>query len=187
MVAFTSISRRGLISAGAGLAASLLLPKAAFAAPGLPKGERRLSFYNTHTGETLKTVYWADGDYVPEALKAANKLLRDHRTGDVHDIDPNLFDLLARVNGLTEAGSKPFQVISGYRSPKSNAMLHDRSGAVATKSQHMLGKAIDIRVPGVQLDHLREAALSLKGGGVGYYPDSANNFVHMDTGRVRFW
>lgn len=185
MVAYdTDLSRRGFLAAGAGLtAASLVLPKAALAAP--MSRERALSLYNTHTGEKVRTVYWADGKYVPEGLAQANKVLRDFRTGDVHPIDPALFDLLTRAQALTDAEGKTFEIISGYRSPRTNAMLNSKSHGVATKSQHMLGKAMDVRLQGVRLDHLRKAALALKGGGVGYYPDS--NFVHMDTGRVRFW
>lgn len=179
-----ALSRRGLLAAGMGLtAASLVLPKAALAVPA--SGERALSFYNTHTAERVKTVYWADGNYVPEGLAQANKVLRDFRTGEVHPIDPELFDLLHRAQMLTEAKGRTFEIISGYRSPKTNAMLNSKSHGVAKKSQHMLGKAMDVRLQGVQLDQLRKAALALKGGGVGYYPES--NFVHMDTGRVRFW
>lgn len=189
MVAYQAdMSRRHLLSAGAGLAAAgLLLPKMAWAAPSANAGERRIAFYNTHTGESVKTVYWAEGRYVPEGLSQVNKVLRDFRTGDVHPMDPELIDLLGRARSLTEAGDKPFHIISGYRSPKTNQMLNGKSAhsGVAKKSMHMEGKAIDVRVPGVQLDYLRKAALSLKSGGVGYYPES--NFVHMDTGRVRFW
>jgi uncharacterized protein YcbK (DUF882 family) len=177
--------RRRFLTVGAGILGAAMLPKLAMASPSRIVGERKLSFYNTHTGESLKTVYWAEGDYVPEALRDLNKLLRDFRTGDVAEIDPGLFDLVGRVRGLTEAETKPIHIISGYRSPKTNSMLRSHSNGVASKSLHQVGKAIDIRIPGVELDHLRKAALSIKGGGVGYYP--ASDFVHMDTGRVRFW
>lgn len=175
--------RRRFLTAGAGLIGAAMLPKAALAIP--MKGERRLSFYNTHTSEKLSTVYWAEGQYVPEGLKDVNKILRDWRTGDVEAIDRNLLDLLSHLRGVTEAGNKPIHIISGYRSPHTNAALRSKSKGVATKSLHQLGKAIDIRIPGVELDYLRKAALGLKTGGVGYYP--SQDFVHVDTGRVRFW
>ncbi len=176
-------NRRRFLTAGAGLIGAAMLPKAALAIP--MKGERKLSFYNTHTSETLKTVYWADGRYVPEGLRDANKILRDWRTGDITSMDPELLDLLTHVRSVTGAEAKPIHIISGYRSPKTNAMLREHSNGVAKKSLHQLGKAIDIRIPGVDLGYLRKAALSLKEGGVGYYP--AQDFVHVDTGRVRFW
>jgi len=176
-------SRRRFLTAGVGLIGAAMLPKAALALPA--KGERKLSFFNTHTGEKLKTVYWADGRYVPEGLREVNKILRDWRTGDVAPIDRDLLDLLSTLRGTLDAEAKPLHIISGYRSPKTNGMLRSKSGAVASKSLHQVGKAIDIRVPGIDLDHLRKAARSLKLGGVGYYP--AQDFVHVDTGRVRFW
>lgn len=175
--------RRRFLTAGVGLIGAAMLPKAALAIP--MKGERKLSFYNTHTSETAKTVYWADGRYVPEGLREANKILRDWRTGDVTTMDPTLLDLLTHLRNVTDADSKTIHIISGYRSPKTNNMLREHSSGVAKKSLHQLGKAIDIRIPGVELDHLRKAALSLKEGGVGYYP--SQDFVHVDTGRVRFW
>jgi uncharacterized protein YcbK (DUF882 family) len=148
---------------------------------------RRLNFHNLHTDEKLDAVYWEDGHYVPDALHAVNHVLRDFRTGDVHMIDPGLLDLLVAVRAKTETQS-PFYVISGYRSPQTNAMLRDEGGAatgVARKSMHLEGKAIDLRLGDVQLAHLHNAALSLGGGGVGYYPTS--DFVHMDVGPVRQW
>lgn len=122
--------------------------------------------------------------YLPDALAAVNHFLRDFRTGDEHPIDPSLLDLLHRLTGLTNS-QRPFEVISGYRSPATNAMLRLRSEGVAGSSLHMVGQAIDIRLADVPLPTLRAAALSIKGGGVGYYPRS--NFVHVDTGRVRLW
>jgi uncharacterized protein YcbK (DUF882 family) len=175
--------RRRFLTAGAGLIGAAMLPKVALAIP--MRGERRLSFYNTHTSEKLSTVYWAEGQYVPEGLKDVNKILRDWRTGDVEAIDRNLLDLLSHLRGVTEAGNKPIHIISGYRSPHTNSKLAAKSGGVAKKSLHQLGKAIDIRIPGIDLGYLRKAALSMKQGGVGYYP--AQDFVHVDTGRVRFW
>lgn len=147
-------------------------------------GPRAVALHNLHTGESLQAIYWDQGRYVPDALAAVNKVLRDYRTGDEHLMDPRLVDLLHQVHGKVGA-KQPFQVISGYRSPKTNAMLHERSGQVAGKSLHMQGMAIDVRLEGVALDHLHKAALDLGDGGVGYYPTS--DFVHMDVGRVRRW
>ncbi len=145
---------------------------------------RQVAFHNLHTGESLNAVYWEEGSYVPDALHAVNRVLRDYRTGDVHPIAPNLLDLLDRLSARIDAKA-PFQVISGYRSPRTNAMLHRKSHEVATRSLHMQGMAIDIRLPDVRLANLHDAALSLKGGGVGYYPGS--DFVHVDVGPVRRW
>lgn len=173
--------RRRFLAYSSGVAASLILP-GAFAHT-TPR-ERTLSFQNLHTGEKLSTVYWAEGDYITDSLKDIERILRDHRTGDKHPIDPHLLDILTAVQHKTET-NKPFQIISGYRSPKTNNMLNSTSSGVAKRSLHMLGKAIDIRIPGYDLHQLRRAALSLKAGGVGYYAKS--NFVHLDTGRVRHW
>lgn len=185
MMSFAAADRRGFLKTCVGVTAgTLLMPKLAFAAAGAP--ERRLSFYNTHTGEQVKAVYWADNAFVPEELARLDKVLRDFRTGDVHPIDRELFHQLYRVQSLIDAdGNKPFHIISGYRSPKTNAMLATHSSGVAKKSLHQQGKAIDVRLPGTDTARLRAAALSMKAGGVGYYPDS--DFVHMDTGRARFW
>jgi len=175
------ISRRNVLKLGLLAVAS---PLPAFAGKNLSAGERRLGFNNLHTGEQFDLPYWIEGDYVPESLAAINHLLRDHRTDQVAAIDTGLLDLLHRVNSALGA-SQPFQVISGYRSPASNQVLADNSSGVAKHSLHMEGKAIDIRIPGIQLADLRQAGLLLQGGGVGYYPDS--NFVHLDVGRVRTW
>jgi uncharacterized protein YcbK (DUF882 family) len=176
-----TISRRKFLKLGM-LAAALPLP--AYASQGLSVAERRLGFNNLHTGETLDLPYWIEGNYVPETLAEINHVLRDFRTGQVAAIDTGLLDLLHRVNAALGA-SQPFQVISGYRSPASNQMLSSHSSGVAKHSLHMEGKAIDIRLPGIPLADLHRAGLMLKGGGVGYYPES--NFVHLDVGRVRTW
>jgi len=174
-------SRRHFLAAG--LAALPLLA-------GFPRrllalaATRSLSFYNTHTGERLVVEYFAAGDYVPDALREVNWFLRDFRTGGVHDIDPGVLDILTKVHQMTGA-SRPFDVISGYRSPETNAMLRLRSKEVASGSLHQVGKAIDVRLPGVALTKVRNAGLALGLGGVGYYRRS--NFVHLDTGRVRRW
>lgn len=145
---------------------------------------RRVSLHNLHTGDKFDEVYWEKGAYVPDALAAAQHALRDWRNGEEHFMDPKLFDLLHSLTAKLETQA-PFQIISGYRSPTTNAAMHARSSAVAEHSQHMEGKASDIRIEGVELANLHKAALSLKAGGVGYYPVS--NFVHVDVARVRQW
>lgn len=175
------ITRRLLIAGGAGSLALMSVPSLAAVSPRVP---RSLKFHNLHTGETFASPYWADGAYLPDALQHIAKVLRDHRNDAVHPIAPNLLDLLHRLHARLDAKTG-FQVISGYRSPESNAKLAARSNGVATHSLHMDGKAIDIRIAGVPLPDLHKAARELKGGGVGYY--AASDFVHMDVGRVRSW
>lgn len=176
------LSRRRFLQLSAGAAAGLLV---APAHAGLTRrGQRALTLHNLHTGEHLTRTYWADGQYLAEPMADIEHLLRDHRTGDQHAMDPHLMDVLYQLQH--KVGShRPFEVISGYRSPHTNALLRAHSSGVAKKSLHMQGKAIDIRLPGQDLAHLRKAALSLRAGGVGYYPRS--NFIHVDTGRVRHW
>jgi uncharacterized protein YcbK (DUF882 family) len=186
-IANRQVNRRGFLGLGALATAAALVPGRAHAAGAAKRRERSLSFLHTHTGERLKVTYCCDGEYQPEALAQLNHLLRDFRQNEEKAIDPQLFDLLHELSG-TLGTDQPYHVISGYRSPLTNTMLRERGGAhtgVASNSLHMVGKAIDIRLPGVALDNLRGAARSLKLGGVGYYP--ASNFVHVDTGRVRFW
>ena len=156
-----------------------------FASPSVwAANARTLRFDHLHTGEKLEVEYFAEGNYVAEALASVNHLLRDFRTGDVGRIDAGLLDLLARLAAAT-GSRRPFEVISGYRSIVTNEALRQHSTGVASGSLHMLGQAIDIRLADVPLSTLRDAARSLRGGGVGFYP--ASNFVHIDTGRVRFW
>jgi len=155
------------------------------AAPAPPPPDRSLSFYNTHTGESVAVEYCRSGCFVPASLDKINHVLRDHRTGETKDIDVRLLDLLHSLARKTGTDA-PFHIISGYRSPKSNAYLRTTGGGgVASNSLHLVGKAIDIRVPGLKLRELYKAALDLRGGGVGIYPDS--DFVHVDVGRVRTW
>ncbi len=160
----------------------------AIAAPAvaLPSREERvLSFFNTHTSERLTVPYFADGAYLRDALARLETFLRDFRTGQQHPMDPRLFDLLHDLRQATSAKG-PFQVISGYRSPATNVMLHETGGGgVALHSMHLQGRAIDIRVSDVKTSVLRDAARELRQGGVGYYRDL--DFVHVDTGRVRTW
>lgn len=145
---------------------------------------RELSFYNLHTEEQLQTTYWSDGGYHPEALEDIAFLLRDHRTGDIKAIDPTLLNFLHEIQSLLDT-REIVHVISGYRSPKTNAMLLQQGRGVAKHSLHMDGRAIDFHFPGIPLQRLREAAISLEAGGVGYYPK--RHFVHIDTGTVRVW
>lgn len=176
-------NRRQFLRNSALLSAGLCLPGFARAAL-MAAPERCLRLYNTHTGETLNTTFWAEGVFIPDALADINRVLRDHRTNDIAVIDPQLLTLLDHVTTLVSPGDT-LHVISGYRSPLTNQALADQSGGVAKRSLHMEGKAIDIRIPGRDLSRLRDSALSLQGGGVGFYPKS--QFVHVDTGRVRSW
>ena len=180
----------GLSAAALGVAAKPALCRAQplttfpFAAPLTQAETRCVAFDNLHTGESMEGVYWEQGDYIPDVLEAVNNLLRDHRTGDVYPIDPTLLDLLDAVSARTETRAR-FQVISGYRSPKTNAMLRERSAEVAKKSLHTEGLAIDVRLADVDLSRLHGAAISLGRGGVGFYPRS--DFVHLDVGPTRTW
>lgn len=178
---FTRPARRRFLGFGmtAGVAMVCAPVRAAITLP-----VRRLHFESLHTGERLAATYWSGGRYLAEELGRINHVLRDHRTGDVHAIDPRLLDLLVALRDRLATRSA-FQVISAYRSPKTNAMLAERGGGVARQSLHTRGLAIDIRVPGRPLTAVRDAALSLRGGGVGFYPRS--DFVHVDVGRVRSW
>lgn len=179
--AVTNVSRRGFVKALAAAGLGVAAPRwvSAGSAPA-----RSLTFAHLHTGERLAVEYFSGSRYLPDALREVDRLLRDFRTGEEHPIYPGLLDLLHRLTGLT-GGRRPFEVISGYRSPATNGMLRRRSEGVAAGSLHMQGQAIDIRLADVPLPRLRNAALDAGGGGVGYYP--ASNFVHIDTGRVRRW
>ena len=173
------------LAAGTLAAAPVYIPTQALAAALTPMAARKISVVNLHTGERLlNAAYWENGAYSPQALAALAQVLRDHRTGQSHFMAPALFDVLIALQGKLGVSST-IEVISGYRSPASNAALHARSSGVATHSLHMEGKAMDIRIAGVPLTTLRDNALALGLGGVGYYPTS--NFVHVDVGRVRQW
>jgi len=179
------VSRRRLIKLGVMAAVPALIPGTAMAAfRVIPKRVRSLSFYNLHTGESLKRTYFANGRYIKGALEEINFILRDWRQNEVKPIDPALLDLLAGIHGRLET-NQPFAIVSGYRTPKTNAMLHIQSEGVSVHSLHLDGKAIDICVQGRSLKNVRRAAMSMFGGGVGYYPRTG--FVHVDTGRLRYW
>jgi uncharacterized protein YcbK (DUF882 family) len=187
-----NVSRRAVLrmSGGAALSAGTFRWTApALAAPALVGSKelnaRTLSFDCYNTGEKLKKVtYWEEGEYLPDALVEINKALRDWRTGAIHPIEPKLLDVLYQLGRNLETNCQ-FELISGYRSPKTNAMLHRTDPGVATHSLHMKGQATDISLPGRPLRKVYESALAMQMGGVGYYPES--NFVHVDVGRVRRW
>jgi len=175
--------RRRFLAAGAALLASPLLALSMRAGAN-PASVRTLSFRHTHTGEVLSLVYAAGGAYLTEALAQVNWFLRDFRNGESKPIDPQLLDQLHTLSAIT--GTKaPYEVISGYRSPATNELLQRRGGGVASHSLHLEGRAIDIRLADVPLADFRDAAVSLRSGGVGFYAQS--QFVHLDTGRVRRW
>jgi uncharacterized protein YcbK (DUF882 family) len=175
-------SRRRFLQLGLGLSSTFVIPTA-FAGHTKAR-DRKLALHNLHTGESIQATYWAEGEYQLSELDAINHLLRDHRTGEMIDMDPQLVNLLHLLHETVD-GRKPFDVISGYRSPATNANLRKNSSGVAKKSFHMLGQAMDIALPGRDLAKLNSAALALKAGGVGYYPKSG--FIHVDTGPVRSW
>ena len=145
---------------------------------------RAVTFDNLHTGEKASVEYWAEGKYLPDALHEVNVILRDFRNGEVHPIDPKLLDLLHQLHTNLES-AKPFEVISGYRSPATNAMLRASGHGAASKSYHMKGMAIDIRLGDKDLKDVHTAALLMRAGGVGFYPEA--DFVHVDVGPVRRW
>ena len=145
---------------------------------------RTLSFYHTHTGKELTVTYFENGDYLPDGLARLENYLSDWRNGHRHQMDPELMDFLWRIQ-LNARHVDTWEVISAYRSPETNAMLRKKSNGVARKSQHLEGKAIDVRLRGLDTRRLQQVALDLKLGGVGYYEKS--DFVHVDTGRVRRW
>jgi uncharacterized protein YcbK (DUF882 family) len=176
---------RGLIDRRRFLGGIAALSFAALAvAEDTPPDRRSLSFVHTHTGETLSTVYFQNGNYLAPSLEHINRFLRDFRTNEVHSIDPGLLDILFDLQ-TNAHHTGPFEVISGYRSPQTNAALRRQSTAVAEHSMHMEGRAIDVRLRGFPTAKLRDLAIALHRGGVGFY--EVSDFVHVDTGRVRTW
>jgi uncharacterized protein YcbK (DUF882 family) len=171
----------GISSAGLSARAARAAPAAATEAAG---GVKRISLHNLHTAETLELDFFRGDAYVPDSLAALQVLLRDYRNGEQHAIDPKLMDYLYDV--ARHSGVDPvFSVISGYRSPQTNALLHERSSGVARHSLHLEGRAIDVRLAGVDCANLAGRALTMSRGGVGYYQRS--DFVHLDTGAFRTW
>lgn len=180
----TELSRRGFLTTVAGAALTFATPKVMASVAPATVRDRELSFYNTHTGEKLSATFWSNGDYQDDAVKKISWILRDHRADIASSIDRKLIDLLYQLQAKVERHGE-IHVISGYRTPATNAMLNKKSSGVAKRSYHMLGQAIDVRLPGFDTAKLHKAARSLKAGGVGYYAKS--NFVHLDVGRVRYW
>ena len=179
------LSRRRFLQLSGLAALAGTLPRVAFATiHNSPSSERSVSLYETHTGELLETIYWARGRYLPEALTDINHILRDWRNDEIMAIDVGLLDLVHAIAVKLKA-QEPFHIISGYRSPQTNAMLLQQGRGVAKNSLHLHGKAIDLRLPGCCLSVLRRVAMDMRGGGVGYYPRP--DFVHIDVGRVRYW
>jgi uncharacterized protein YcbK (DUF882 family) len=179
------VSRRTFLKwSTSALITGVLSSPAMSSLPPLPRKSQILSLYNIHTREVLETCYRTNGKLVPHALQQIDSIMRDHRTGEVKPVDPELLDLLYRIV-IQISPDSPVNIISGYRSPKTNAALRKRTTGVAKKSLHMQGRAIDIRIPGFPTPTLRELAIDMRSGGVGYYPKS--DFVHLDTGRFRTW
>jgi uncharacterized protein YcbK (DUF882 family) len=179
------LTRRRFLHLGVLAVAATCLPCQALALERTSQRfERSLDFYNVNTGESLSTVYWMQGHYLPGALWEINYVLRDHHSDQVQPIDPQLLDLLytiEKIMGLRAA----FHILSAYRSPATNAMLRLSFAGVAEQSMHLEGKAVDVRFPGSDLQRVRRLATDLQWGGVGYYPWAG--FVHLDTGPVRSW
>ena len=176
-------TRRQLLLGLSGAAVASILPNTALASRSTI-GAKELSFYNRHTGERGKGSYWVDGQYQKETLTEFSHVLRDHRQNVAAPIDKRLFEYLYKLQD-TLGNNDEIHVISAYRSPKTNQMLAARSGGVAKQSYHMKGMAMDIAIPGVKLANLRDAAISLKLGGVGFYAN--DGFIHVDCGPVRRW
>ena len=185
------LDRRGFLKVGAMAALLGMFPNTAFSAihrknkNAKINPSKALHFYNPHTGDKLDVSYFSKGRYSQAALKDINHLFRDYRTGTIKNIDPHLLDYLYGISLKLETRSSPFHIISGYRTPETNAMLCRESGNVAKNSLHIQGKAVDIRLPDRKISTVRRVAVSLKKGGVGYYP--SENFVHVDVGDIRYW
>lgn len=184
MVNRRALLKSGMIAMGTGMICAMTKP--AMATMRMPTlSSYSVSFRNAHTGESFNGVYRVGNKYLPTAFDQINTVLRDFRTGDVYPMDPHTLDIVYMLQ--QKVGGRRFEVISGYRSPKTNAMLHEASAhsGVAVNSLHMVGKAMDLHLPEYSLSHLRDLAMNLQAGGVGYYP--ASDFVHVDSGKVRHW
>lgn len=176
------LNRRQLLLGAGCLLTAGLMPQTALASRST--SSRELVIHNLNTGEKVSASYWENGRYLKDGMAELNHVLRDHRRNEVIDMDPHLFDQLFLLQH--KLGRKGyFELISGYRSAQTNNRKRKVSRGVAKHSYHTLGQAVDVRVPGVALNHLRQAALQLQVGGVGYYP--RDNFVHLDTGPIRHW
>jgi uncharacterized protein YcbK (DUF882 family) len=179
------VSRRGLL--GVFAATALVAAPTYTNAFGLLKGAgdiRRIRMYSGRTGESIDTIYWIEGEYIPEVVKEINHFMRDWRSDDVVKMDPRNFDIMAAAHRLMDT-NEPYMLLSGYRSPRTNAMLRSKSGGVAKNSLHMKGQAADLRLSSRSVGQMAKAAAACSAGGVGKY--SRSNFVHMDCGPVRSW
>jgi uncharacterized protein YcbK (DUF882 family) len=179
------LSRRSLLIGAGAAGAAIMTAQAAGAAALRRTGARSLAIDNTWTGEKVRLTYYENGRYVEDAMHALDRMMRDHLSNSVVEMDPRLYDLLADLHALMDSGT-PFQLISGYRSPATNTMLANKSRAVARNSYHLRGWAADVRLPGRDLRQLAYAAISLKRGGVGMY-SRRSNFIHVDSGPIRKW
>jgi len=180
-----SVSRRGLL--GAFAATALVAAPTYTNAFGLLKGAgdiRRIRMYSGRTGESIDTIYWIEGEYIPEVTKEINHFMRDWRSDEAIGIDMRTIDIMAASHRLMDV-SEPYMLLSGYRCPKTNAMLRSKSKGVAKNSLHMVGKAADLRLKSRSVGQMAKAAAACASGGVGKY--SRSNFVHMDCGPVRSW
>jgi uncharacterized protein YcbK (DUF882 family) len=175
-------SRRQFLKIAGVLSLSTLFPNILLSSDKIY--EKSIALHSIHTGESLNTIFWAEGKYDLNAIYDINHILRDFRTNISTNMDIELIELLYNIKHVTNS-SRFFEVISGYRHPSSNLLLHKTTSGVANKSLHMEGKAIDINMPGINLKDLHKIAMNIRAGGVGYYPDS--NFIHVDTGRIRAW
>jgi uncharacterized protein YcbK (DUF882 family) len=179
------LTRRGLLRA---FAATTVVAAPTYAnAFGFLRGAgdiRKISIYSSRSGETLESVYWIEGNYIPEAMTEINRIMRDWRSGDIIRFDNRTIDIMAASHTLLDT-NEPYMLLSGYRSPQTNAMLRSRSGGVARNSLHMKGQAADLRLKSRSVAQMARAAAACNAGGVGKY--SRSNFVHMDCGPVRVW
>lgn len=184
-ISSSGMTRRGLLTAFAATAVAAA-PTFSSAAGFLRGGGdiRRIRMYSGRTGERLDTIYWIDGDYIGEAIREVNNFMRDWRTGTTIQIDTRTVDIMAASHRLMDV-NEPYMLLSGYRSPQTNAMLRSQSSGVARNSLHMRGQAADLRLQGRSVSQMARAAISCRAGGVGRY--SGSNFVHMDCGQVRSW
>ena len=182
----TDTDRRSFLKTGllVAAAAQLWMPTSADARSFVRSG-RSLRITNAHTGEKFQGEFWSNGKYNTDAFHEIKKVFRDHRTNETFPIDPRLLDVMYVLQQRAGNTRNGYDLFSGYRSPHTNSKLRKTSSGVAKKSLHMLGQAVDIRLPGTNISRLRKDAIALKAGGVGYYPSSG--FLHLDTGRVRNW
>ena len=179
------MTRRGLL--GAFAATAVIATPTYSNAFGFLRGAgdiRRIRMYSGRTGESIDTIYWIDGDYIPDAVHEINHFMRDWRNGEAKQIDARTVDIMAAAHNLLDV-SEPYMLLSGYRTPETNAMLRSRSRSVARNSLHMQGQAADLRLSSRSVSQMASAASACASGGVGRY--SGSNFVHMDCGPVRTW